>query len=460
MNVVDRVAANDCCIGCGVCAGICPSRLLKMEWSLHGELVPSHTGTCPVGCGLCLDVCIFNPQRTKKPYEFNLSSAIAPFGDDVAGSYLSCYCGYSARKGQRESGASGGMATWFLGTLLEKSIIDRVALVGKGGASDALFSYRFAETVEQVRECSGSAYYPVELSNVLQGIARDEADLRYAVMALPCAISAIRRAMGIFPILRKRIVVLASLTCGQLQNRFYSEFVAVESGISLESLKTIDYRRKSERRSSSDFAHVAISHDGVEGRPLYYQDIPLHLWKYRYFTHNACNYCDDIFGETADVTFMDAWLPEYENEWRGTSLVIARSLLAQELLNEAMVSAQCMLKPVDIETVKRSQAGVVFRKTKLLAARLYAAEIQGKQRPGSRVLPSETLYRRYAGLLHLTDDIRVASKKLWPEYRREADTRGFTAAMKPLERRVIWYERFEKIRHLFAPVLKGVLSWR
>lgn len=31
----------------------------------------------------------------------------------------------------------------------------------------------------------------------------------------------------------------------------------------------------------------------------------------------ACNYCDDVFAECADVTCMDAWLPEYSQDHRG-----------------------------------------------------------------------------------------------------------------------------------------------
>ena len=59
---------------------------------------------------------------------------------------------------------------------------------------------------------------------------------------------------------------------------------------------------------------------GNEGIPLSNQGLPYHLWHYQYFKHNACNFCDDVFGETADITFMDAWLPEYVRDYKGTSL--------------------------------------------------------------------------------------------------------------------------------------------
>lgn len=455
MNVIDQVVQNDLCSGCGVCAGICPAGTLVMEWSDKGERVPSQVGGCRIACRVCLDVCPFTPHEIDKQPE---PPVISVNHADAAEEHLSCYCGYSTRNGQREAGASGGMATWFLCRLLEAGIADRVALVGRGSSEGEMFTYRIAETVEQVQECAGSAYFPVEVSSVLKMMRDDDTDRRYAVMALPCVVQAIVLAMKSVPVLRQRISVLASLTCGQMQNRFYSEYIAVETGIALDSLKAIYYRRKSPGRVASDFAHVVVSRDGHEGKPAYYQDIPLHLWKYRYFTLNACNFCDDVFGELADVTFMDAWLPEYEHEWQGTSLVVARSNFATEILKEAMNSGESSLHAVDIEAVRKSQQGVIFRKTELLAARLYAADLQGMKRPRSRIIPSETLFRRYARWLDLTDDIRMQSKRLWPIYRLDADTRGFKAAMRPLERRIKRYEKADGVRSFLGHLLRWVLS--
>ena len=40
MNVMELIVKNDYCIGCGVCAGICPSNNLYMDWSNTGEIIP------------------------------------------------------------------------------------------------------------------------------------------------------------------------------------------------------------------------------------------------------------------------------------------------------------------------------------------------------------------------------------------------------------------------------------
>ena len=37
----------------------------------------------------------------------------------------------------------------------------------------------------------------------------------------------------------------------------------------------------------------------------------------------ACEFCDDVVGETADMSVGDAWLPGYVSDWRGTSVVVS-----------------------------------------------------------------------------------------------------------------------------------------
>ncbi len=75
----------------------------------------------------------------------------------------------------------------------------------------------------------------------------------------------LRLAMKKIPKLNKKIKIIASLTCGQLQNRFCTELLALESGIKLNDLSKMDFRRKSENNPAYNFMQVAIDKEGNEG---------------------------------------------------------------------------------------------------------------------------------------------------------------------------------------------------
>ena len=193
-----------------------------------------------------------------------------------------------------------------------------------------------------------SVYYPVEISNVLRAIINDNSNNRYAIIALPCFAYAIKLAINKATKLKRKVNIVASLVCGQLQNRFYSEFLSLQSGIRVDRLSHIVFRRKFKGKLASNFAQVPISLDGPEGVPQFNHELPMFLWQYKYFTQNACDFCDDVFGETADVVFMDAWLPEYKNDYQGTSLIVIRKPEVLDIFKNGINSGG-YLHPIGIE---------------------------------------------------------------------------------------------------------------
>ncbi|MCE7699589.1 MAG: Coenzyme F420 hydrogenase/dehydrogenase, beta subunit C-terminal domain [Methanobacterium paludis] len=373
MNVIESVVKNDYCIGCGVCAGICPSKNLHMDWSNQGELIPHTNDSCKDNCFICLDVCPFYDHNINQDdVASNLFSEIPNINyNKYTGYYTDCYVGHKKNDKKRLKSASGGAATSFLSSLLTENIVDKVVAVGTFETPERMFEFKILNNPEDVDYCAGSAYYPVEISGVLKEILKDKTNATYAVIALPCVVFSLRLAMKNIPKLKRKIKLIASLTCGQLQNRFGTEFLALESGITVGKLSKMDFRRKFKGNIASNYFQVAIDKEGKEGIQLPNQKLPFHVWYYQYFKENACNFCDDIFGEVADVTFMDAWLPEYVNNYRGTSLVIARTSLVKTLLKN---SEEFHLNEINIKRVIESQMGVIQNKRVLLRGKLYKKE--------------------------------------------------------------------------------------
>lgn len=190
---------------------------------------------------------------------------------------------------------------------------------------------------------------------------------------------------------------------------------------------------------------VAISNEGNEGIPQSYHELPFHLWHYHYFKQNACNYCDDVFGEVADVTFMDAWLPEYISDYKGTSLVIARTSSVQELLE---ISKESVLNNINVQKVVESQNGPINEKRTFLKGRIYEKELLGLVYPKKRVSSDESIYYENKKFIELTSKIQNLSKKIWPKHRLDKSTEEFWKDLKYMESNISKYEKNLKILSL------------
>ena len=112
-QVASKIVSNSLCVGCGVCSGVCSSKVLKMQWIDNGDLVTTVKGECPSGCSIYLQVCPFSDDP---PNEDQIATSLFSkysgiMHDSYMGYYLTSYVGYSTNTGHRERGAPGGIAT-------------------------------------------------------------------------------------------------------------------------------------------------------------------------------------------------------------------------------------------------------------------------------------------------------------------------------------------------------------
>lgn len=431
-NVIDHVVSKDRCIGCGVCAGVCPRSALNMAFGLNGDLVPSLTGQCGERCGICLEVCPFI-EGVHDPRKLNVDrygpndvatgdeglfpvEAQGPEFHEDAGWYDRCLVGYS--DAHRATSASGGLLTLCLELILASGAVDRVAVVrATPPASGRLFAFAAISNVEELRSCSGSVYYPVEISGLIREMMA-QPELRWVVVGVPCMCTALRKVMRTLPKLERSIVYVMGLACGMYQNRMYTELLARASGVAPNHVKSVRYRVKSQGESASNYGFVAEAMDGTSGKVVPYQGLPLRLGRNGYFRCNACNFCTDVFAENADACFMDAWLPEYMSESCGTSLVIARSKSMSRHLEGLIASGKASAQEIDIEQVILSQRGQVRRKRRLIAMRL---------NDGAPLMNQSTIRDRFEWWLQRR--IQQRSRLAWANYGNPHGLIAFHAAM-------------------------------
>jgi coenzyme F420 hydrogenase subunit beta len=364
-SVDDLIVANGFCIGCGVCVGVCPKKNLDVAINSYGEYIAVKKGAvCPEKCSLCLTVCPFwNQEHDENSLSEKLFSGIDGIQySEYAGYYLQNYVGYSNVDGHRDNGASGGLATYYLEKLLSHDIVDFVVSVKANQCKDKLFEYAIFNSLEDIRKSSRSCYYPVELSTIVRKIISENG--RFAIIGLPCFIKGLRLAALKLPSLKNRIVSMAGLVCGQLQSQLFVNHLCKIKGIDPNDLFQVTFRVKDPCRPAHDFGTLLKykSSNVEQSEVIYWSEGMGEIWTRGYYRPNACNYCDDIFAETADVVFMDAWLPEWSNDHKGNNFVITRSITASGIISNGLSNNEITLAPVDYNKIINSQIGVIKRK--------------------------------------------------------------------------------------------------
>jgi len=439
---VTTVRCNQCC-GCGVCAGLCPSGALKMEFNRYGEYNPVlREGRCKDSCNVCQRICPFSSYIPDEDYIANRlwGNTGKPMKNDSSlGYFLDCYVGFAGTGDIREKGASGGLVTWTLQLLLELREVDAVICVSPSSCGDKLFEFAICKSSQEVAECSKSCYYPVELSEILKRISK-YIETSYAVVALPCVVKSLRQACMLKPELSRKLKYFLGLVCGQQKSRYFAEYLCSLGGGNPEKLQQVQFRVKSPDRPASDYGMKFKCSDGYENT-LYWTDGMCEAWCQRYFTINACNYCDDLFAELADASFMDAWLPEYISDYRGTNIVILRHEKLNELLLAAAEVGKISLKRIEKSAVIQSQQGALKFKREDIQERLYVA----KKRYGfhllKRVPPMKPKNAGSYLRLRLQELLWQKSKQAFLCQKRSGPSlEVFTKKMRPYRIAIVAYE--------------------
>lgn len=384
------------CIGCGSCVAQAGSPAVEMNFDVYGELKPhapkewlnerseSFSRTCPFS----------NAALNEDQLAAELFPA-APSHNLSIGHFQTAYVGYAAEDDFRMQGSSGGMVTWVATELLRQGLIDGVAhvIATKDPVSEGrYFTYRISRTEAEVREGAKSRYYPIELSQVLRDI-RDTPG-RYAVVGIPCFIKAVQLLRREDPVYRERIRYTLGLFCGHMKSARLVESFAWQMKVPVHDIRQVEFRHKDPDRPAYWYNAMLTLHDGSRVN----KD-----WRYMadgdfgagFFMNSACNFCDDVVAETADISFGDAWGKPYALDGRGTNVLVVRSQVIEQLLSAARHEGRLALDSVNDEFVERTQASGLRQRREGLAYRLTWAPKH--IRPLKRVAPdahNQTAFRK------------------------------------------------------------------
>ncbi len=385
-GTLNKVVENGYCIGCGACAverrfGIQMQKTADGRYCAHmGASAPDEAAAlCPFASKLNEDMLS----------ELFFGAHEGQYRHSALGTYLACFAGHVETDAYRSEGSSGGFVSWLACLLLERGLVDAVIHVTPSHSDHGgppLFSYSISDNAEQVRLGAKSRYYPIELSEVLLRVRSDRR--RYLFIGLPCFVKAVRLLQLADEDLKHRIPFMIGLVCGHLKTMQFADFYARSLHIDPHDVASINFRHKLPDNPVNDYGVEITKLDGTkcvgENRLIFGTS-----WGYGFFKNEACDYCDDVLSETADLTVGDAWLPAYEKDWRGTNILVVRNPILLQILREGIDNGPLVLDPVSADDVARSQASGLKHRRQGLAYRLWLKDSKKSWRPAKRVKASD-----------------------------------------------------------------------
>lgn len=105
------------------------------------------------------------------------------------------------------------------------------------------------------------------------------------------------------------------------------------------------------------------------------------IWGTGYFKANACDFCDDVTTELADISLGDAWLPEYQNDDNGHNVIITRSKIADDIIQKGIQNKELKVEELPFNRLLLSQKGSFNHRHKGLRYRIVNARKKGIKIP-------------------------------------------------------------------------------
>lgn len=383
---IRHVIAHNNCIGCGACVFAAPQSFgISLNRAGHYVATESGPEAEPYLGAIC-------PMSGEGRNETQIAAGLYPDlpQDKRIGRYRSTLAGHVAASDYRSRGGSGGLVSWLAAQLLNSGDVDAILHVMpvEPDTLDApLFEFAFSETEDAVKAGAKSRYYPVTMVEALPMLAAS--DKRFAVIGIPCFIKSIRLLQDSGALTPDRVPYTIGLVCGHLKSRYFADYLAWQEGCPPGKLQTIDFRHKIPGRLASKygFAFRSEGRDTTDVVVTPMENVRGGDWGEGQFKNPACEFCDDVLAECADISVGDAWLPGYVLDYEGANIIVTREARIDQILRDGMETGELAMDEVTVEQVVQSQSSGLRHRREGLAHRLARRQAKGVWTPHKRVEP-------------------------------------------------------------------------
>lgn len=362
---IDAVIGNGVCIGCGNCAAFSPHTFSMIETGsglIQAERIRESDGHSEG------QICPFANSEKNEDYFNSYYQADSAAYDPGIGFYRSVHAGFVNDNEERLASSSGGLATYLLEVLFERGMISGAIVVSSLEGGGGRLRYSLVRSIQELHSARKSKYHMVSHDVVVREILAGDDNDRLIYVGIPCGVKAIKLFSEKLPELKKKIKYTAAIFCGHQKSHAFSEYVAWQMGVAPSELQEINYRLKEPSEDASKYYYQVISETGSSKARV--DSLKWMDWGLGLFKPKACDFCDDVAGEAADIIFGDAWHRRYARDYRGANLVLARSKELEALLVEARDAGEITLDEESVQFVYEAQGGNFRHRQEGLLSRL------------------------------------------------------------------------------------------
>lgn len=440
MTTIKQIVEADLCTGCGVCVSENPGNL-RMEWDDYGFLKPRSVGE---DTGKAIKVCPFNPNPESAVSDEDVLAdqflTTSRQRHSLIGKYVDTYVGYA--RDFRQTSSSGGIASFVFEQLLRTKAVERLYIVKEISGT---YQYQWFSDVGDIRKISKTRYIPVTLDKLFAEI--DEQPGKVAVSGVACFLKAIRLKQHYYPEYKEKISFLIGIICGGLKSRFFTDYLAQRAGI--ESAYTNqEYRIKDNAKFALDYSFGAYDDEG-NMRTVAMNTLG-DMWGTGLFKSNACDFCDDVASELADISLGDAWISPYKDEPLGNSIIVTRSIAADSIIRSAIKEGKLLLETLPMGKLVASQDGSFKHRQK---ATKYRLNIQKKTKgiiPKKRKRLLQNIPFEFKIVQRKRMELRQMSLDCWKDYKNATlFDEKITPMRAKLRSLTTFYHRVQKLRGIF-----------
>jgi coenzyme F420 hydrogenase subunit beta len=368
---LETVVANGLCTGCGLCESLAKRDTVEMKLTSFGQLRPLIKRPIePRQLRAILKAC--PGISVTGPLASDDGGTLHP----VWGPVRSIQRAWAGREDIRHWAAAGGTLTALGCYLLESRQVDAVLHVRASTSQPALTEAQVSRTPAEVISGAQSRYGPA--APLVHVRALLEEGIRFAVIAKPCDIAAIRNLGYIDDRVARQVPYCLTIFCGGVPTVGTAYKIAAHRGIKPEELSVFRWRGNGwpgpTHLETKDGRKEDLSYDET-----WYD--PTANWTYD--IQFRCKICPDAIGELADIAAPDGWIMENGNpihrEAPGVNIAIARTAAGQRLIEEAAAAGALQLDTFTLAEMVPMHGDHLDRKlgwpARLLGLRLAGAPV-------------------------------------------------------------------------------------